>query len=215
MKHLIVGALIIAASLTSGCVTGRRVIGLEVPSVAVAASATRGDAAVVGVSDQRAFANKPDDPAVPSVDGDVNQLSPETKAIMIGRQRNTYGHSMGDIALGSGQTVSQQVKALVESALKSRGYNVTSGAGAATTLNVSIDQFWAWFTPGFVSVTFEARVYCKITVTKDGKGTPLTIEGYGKNSGQIASDDNWKEAYARAYKDFETKLATGLEKAGF
>ena len=214
MKLHIISSVIVICSLTSGCVVGRRTVGLEVPPAATS-TGTKGDAYISGVVDNRTFENKPKDPSTPSIDGDVTALTAEGKSEMIGRQRNGYGKAMGDIALPAGQSVPQQVRSLVEFALKARGYNVTSSATAATKLNVSIDQFWAWFTPGMFSVTFEARVYCALTLTKDGKTTQLMVQGYGKNPGQVASDANWKEAYDRAYKDFLDKLNTELEKAGY
>lgn len=214
MKLHIIGSFIIVGMLASGCVVGRRTVGLEAPSLAQGA-VSKGDATVTAIVDNRKFENKPSDPSTPSIDGDVATLTPETKALMIGRQRNGYGHAMGDIALPEGQSVPQQVRTLIESALKARGYNVTTNDSAPTKLSVSIDQFWAWFTPGMFSVTFEARVYCALTLTKDGKSTQLVVHGDGKNSGQVASDSNWKEAYDRAYKDFLDNLSAELGKAGY
>lgn len=214
MKLYILTSVIAICGLTSGCVVGRRTVGLSVPPAATSMG-TKGDAYIAGVADNRTFENKPNDPSTPSIDGDVTAMTAEQKSVMIGRQRNGYGKAMGDIALPDGQTVPQQVRQLVEYALKARGYNITSNATAATKLNVSIDQFWAWFTPGMFTVSFEARVYCALTLTKDGKSTQLVVQGYGKNSGQVASDANWKEAYDRAYTDFLNKLGTELEKAGY
>jgi hypothetical protein len=214
MKLYIVTSAIAICSLTSGCVVGRRTVGLNVPPAATSMG-SKGDAYIAEVVDHRTFENQPNDPSTPSIDGDVGALSAEQKSTMIGRQRNGFGKAMGDIALPDGQSVPQQVRGLVEFALKARGYNISSNASAATKLNVSIDQFWAWFTPGMFSVTFEARVYCALTLTKDGKTTQLMVQGYGKNPGQVASDANWREAYDRAYKDFLDKLGIELEKSGF
>ena len=122
---------------------------------------------------------------------------------------------MGDIGLPAGQSVPQQVRALVESALRARGYHVVSSDTAATQLKISVDEFWAWFTPGMFSVTFEARVYCALTVENEGKVTQIVVQGYGKNSGQVASNANWKLAYEYAYQDFLEKLGAELEKAGY
>jgi hypothetical protein len=43
---------------------------------------------------------------------------------MIGRQRNTFGHAMGDIMLPAGESLTKRVRALVEQALKQNGYQI-------------------------------------------------------------------------------------------
>ena len=82
-------------------------------------------------------------------------------------------------------------------------------------MDVSIDQFWAWFSPGLFAVSFEARIYCTLTLIKNDKKTLIMIQGNGINQGQVASNENWKLAYSRAYEDFLKKLVAALEKIGF
>jgi Uncharacterized lipoprotein len=214
MKLPAVASLLIVGIFATGCVMGRRTISLDTPT-APTSTASKGTAAVTAVVDNRAFENKPKEPSTPSIDGDVKKMSAEIREVMIGRQRNTYGMAMGDIALSTGQTVPQQVRSLVETGLKSRGYTVTSDNSADTKVDVSIDQFWAWFSPGLFTVSFEARIYCTLTLIKNDKKTLIMIQGNGVNQGQIASNANWKLAYSRAYKDFLEKLASALEKIGF
>ena len=86
----------IAVVFQSGCVTGRRSLSLPV-STHDAPSATRGQVYIATVTDNRHFENKPSDPSIPSIDGDVTKLSAAEKDRMIGRQRNTWGKAMGDI----------------------------------------------------------------------------------------------------------------------
>ncbi|HEY4248978.1 MAG TPA: hypothetical protein VGM64_19290 [Lacunisphaera sp.] len=200
--------------LTSGCVTGRRTVSLPVHSLGTPAAASKGDFLISSVTDNRHFENKPSDPSTPSIDGDVNSLTPDQKASMIGRQRNTYGHAMGDIALPASDSVVQRTQELLKDALEQRGYHVTQDAAAPNSASVSIDQFWAWFTPGFASVSFEARVYCTLTIHKGGNGGTVVIKGNGLNRGQMASDANWALAYDRAFTDFLQKFGPEMEKAG-
>lgn len=72
----------------------------------------------------------------------------------------------------------------------------------------------AWFTPGFASVAFEARVYCTLTIHKGGQGGTVVIKGNGLNRGQMASDANWALAYDRAFIDFLQKFGPEMDKAG-
>jgi hypothetical protein len=217
MKRFLTLLLVVSPLLllTSGCVTGRRTVSLPVHSLGAPAATSKGDFFISAVTDNRHFENKPSDPSTPSIDGDATSLSVEQKNSMIGRQRNTYGHAMGDIALPSGDSVVQRTQALLKEALQQRGYRVTQDAAAPNSASVSIDQFWAWFTPGFVSVSFEARVYCTLTINKGGHGGTVVIKGDGLNRGQIASDENWALAYDRAFTDFLQKFGPEIEKAGF
>lgn len=204
--------LIAAASLfQSGCVLGRRSISLSVP--APTATKGAGQVSIGAITDGRRFESDPDSPSTPSVDGDVSKMSPEQLAQMIGRQRNGYGMAMGDIALSGGDNVQGKMRELVTTALSKRGYSI--GSGAANSVSVRIDEFWAWFTPGMWSIGFEARVRGSFTVRKGGTSRTFSVLGAGENLGQVASDKNWQEAYERAFDDFLKKLEAELAAAGF
>ena len=126
---LLIGSI---AATTSGCVTGRRSIALEVPAATtVVAPANKGVVAITSVTDQRAFQNKPDDPSTPSIDGDVTKVSKDTLKTMIGRQRNGWGKAMGDIELAEGDTVESRMQALVAEGFKRRGYSIADSPTCA------------------------------------------------------------------------------------
>jgi len=167
------------------------------------------------ITDTRDFQNKPSDPSTPSVDGDVNALSQDQKGLMIGRQRNTYGMALGDIALPADDSVIKRTRLLLEEGLKHRGYQISADPSVPNCATVSINEFWAWFTPGFWSVSFEARVYCTITLKKPDGSVKLVVKGYGINRGQVASDANWQLAYDNAFRDFLSKFDAELEKVGY
>lgn len=215
MKIYIVALAVVIAVVQSGCVVGRRTLELPVPSLG-APIASKGNLNVSSVTDNRAFQNKPSDPSTPSIDGDVTTMSTGDRATMIGRQRGGYGNAMGDIALPAGDTVIQRTKLLIEEGLKHRGYTITSDASAENSASVSIDQFWAWFTPGMFRVTFEARVYCTVTLSKGANtSAPIVVQGYGINHGQVAKNANWQQAYDAAFQDFLTKFDAELNKTAF
>ena len=199
----------------AGCVTGRRTVPLPIPSVGGTGSTGKGKMAIGSVSDNRRFENKPSSPSTPSIKGDVNSLTAAQRASFIGRQRNTWGKAIGDIALPEGESVETRVRELVRSAFATRGYTVTTELGGAATVDVVIDEFWAWFTPGFATVAFEARVGCTVTLRRGGAATEFTIQGQGKNLGQVARNANWQLAYTRAFQDFLQKLDAELESHGF
>ncbi len=204
---------VICCLFSSGCVTGRRVVSLTVPN-AGGSSPTKGEIFLGSVQDRRIFENKPSQPSIPSVNGDARSLSDKQRASFIGRQRNGFGKALGDLVLPDGETVTNTARHLVEEVLRRRGYTVTPVATVPNSASVVVDEFWAWFTPGFASVSFEARVWCSITVNQNGTTKTFAVRGYGKNNGQVASDANWQLAYRRAFEDFLAKLDDELANAG-
>jgi len=211
MKKITVLALLITALLASGCVTGRRVVALNIPAGTVV-EATKGNIDIVQTIDARKFENKPSSPSTPSVDGDVNAMSKDQLKTMIGRQRNGYGAAMGDIQLAGGSNIEMEAQKLVAEGLKRRGYTTNKAPGNNAV--VKVEEFWAWFTPGFAAVTFESRLRCAITLTVNGTKKDLVVNGHGVNKGQVASDANWQLAYSRAFEDFLKNFDSALAGAG-
>ena len=195
----------VAVVLQTGCVTGRRTLSLPI-STQESHATTKGSVYIATVTDNRHFENKPSDPSVPSIDGDVTKLSVQAKDRMIGRQRNTFGKAMGDIGLAENDSVTKRARLLVGEGLRRKGYEVTDDPKAPTTVGVSIDEFWAWGTPGFWALTFEAKLQCTISVTNAAGAQTAIVRGHGINHGQVAKDVNWQEAYDPAFEDFMTNL---------
>ncbi len=215
MKKLLIALTLITTvgAFQTGCVVGRRTIALSVPT-ATAAVENKGTVYLEAVTDDRRFENKPQAPSTPSIDGDVTKLSPTDLAVMIGRQRNGFGKAMGDIALPAGETVQTRMTALFAEALKRRGYSLSQDAASANKATISIKEFWAWFTPGMWSVSFEARISCVLSIPTPQGPKEITITSQSYNGGQVASDANWQLAYTRAFEDFLEKLDAELAAAG-
>ncbi|MBL8266945.1 hypothetical protein [Steroidobacter sp.] len=197
--------LMVAFLACSGCVVGRRSIELEVPSAAKIVNASKGTVSIASVVDKRQFENKPSDPSIPSIDGDVNSMGAAERNKMIGRQRNTWGKAMGDVALAEGQTVESRTRQLVTEAFQRRGYTVTD-AKSKNRADIVIDKFWAWFTPGMFVIDFEANLRADMNVSLNGRTSKFTVTGYGKKGGGMASDEHWRDAYSSAFEDFLKNL---------
>ena len=212
--RLLSSLIVLAAALfLGGCVTGRRTVALTIPTIG-GNLPSKGEVYIGTIKDNRWFENKPASPSTPSIDGDVSGLSAEQKTVFIGRQRNTYGHAMGDVALPANDSVIQRTRRLFEEGLKSRGYQIAKDNIGPNSAEIVIEKFWAWFTPRMWTVTFEANVDCTITLKRSDQITKLVVRGYGKNSGQVAKDENWQLAYTRAFTDFLLNLDKELAKAG-
>ncbi len=205
--------LSITIFMLSGCVTGTRNIDLAVPEYANEQTAS-GSLRIVSVEDSRAFEQSPRDPSTPSVKGDLESKTPAELQTLIGRQRNGYGGAMGDVALPEGQTVPGKLRELLAQGLEGRGYTIVEG-GEDLDLIVEITRFWAWFSPGVFSVSFESVIETVLTFRRAAEETSFTVAGYGLNKGQVASDANWALAYERAYLDYLKNLDAALDEKGF
>jgi hypothetical protein len=177
-------------------------------------AATQGKVYIVAVTDDREFQNRPSDPSIPSINGDITKLSARERDQMIGRQRNGFGKAMGDMALPADDSVTKRARLLVEQGLMRRGYQITSEPNATNTVTVSVNEFWAWMTPGFFALTFEAKLSCSIAVTDANGVHTAIVKGYGLNHGQFAKDVNWQEAYDPAFEDFISNFGTQWENLG-
>ncbi len=201
MKPYLVLFLIAALFTQTGCVTGRRTFTVPVPT-APAAAVTKGAIYISAVTDNRVFENKPSDPSVPSIDGDVTTMPAAQKNHMIGRQRSGWGKAFGDIALADNDTVTNRVQLLVAEGLRRKGYEISNDPAAPTSLAVSVDEFWAWMAPGFLRLSFEAKVTTSLTVNNARGSTKLVIKGHGLNHGQVVKDGNWQEAFEPAFDEY-------------
>lgn len=211
---VLVSAALLSSLLFSGCVVGRRTVPLPVPQNPGVIT-SKGEFVVISAEDKRHFENKPSDPSTPSIDGDVTKASKSDLESMIGRQRNTYGHAMGDIALPSPETIKSKGIELIEEGLRRSGYTVSKGTAGANTVSADIEEFWAWSNPGFMTIGFEVRIRSKLTIAKGDKRASLVVSGHAENRGAAASDSNWQLAYTRAFDDFLTNFQAELTRAGF
>ena len=209
--HFALG-VVLASALLTGCVTGTRNVDIA-PSKYTNDKTASGQVYIAVVEDKRAFEAKPASPSTPSVNGDLAKTSKDKLATLIGRQRNGYGMAMGDVALPKDQTVQTEMKALLKEGLESRGYTVTDNKNAPIKVNVDIEKFWAWFSPGMFAVSFEADLACSIAFTDTKGNQTFKVVGYGLNKGQVASDANWALAYQRALDDFLKNLDKTLDDA--
>ena len=213
MKRCLVLTSLVVLLIQTGCVTGQRTFSVPVPSAPIGA-VTRGPVYVNSVVDNRTFQNKPSEPSTPSVDGDVTTLSAAQKDRMIGRQRNGFGRAMGDIALANDDTVTKRVRALVVEGLRRKGYEISNDPAAPTSIDIVVDEFWAWMRPGFWALTFETQVTTSLTLKSSYGSDKMVIKGYGRNHGQVVKDGNWLEAFEPAFEQYLSNFSVELDRAG-
>ncbi len=217
VKHCFRAAAVsVCILMLTGCVTGRATMALETPPAQGSSAGDNGRIAVVtSVLDQRRFEEKPAEPSTPSLKrGDKYQLDEQGRKQAIARMRNTYGMAMGDIVLDGNVTVEDLTRELIVNGLEQQGYRVVADAADAPpdALRVSalIREFWAWFTPGMFAASMEARVATTLTLAGEAGSREISVEGYGRNSVQMARPENWRLTYRRAFEDYLEKQQAAL-----
>lgn len=203
--------------LLGGCATSRSYMRLDVSHSSATVTTPTGKAVAIDtVQDARKFEEKPSDPSVPSLkSGEEYKLDAEQRKRAIARKRNGYGMAMGDILLDGDQTVETLTRGLVADCFARHGFQVIAPGSAAPAdalhVNTTIDEFWAWFTPGMWTVDMEAKIH---TVIRTATGVQLDVRAYGKNSGGSGKEDNWREAFDRTFKDYAARCDEAVSRSG-
>ena len=148
------------------------------------------------------------------MDGNLDETTPGQLARSIGRQRNSFGKAMGDVALANDSNVQDEIRRLLVAGFTSRGYSIEDVDSALLVANVDISKFWGWFRPGFASIGFETDIQCDVDINGDGVQQTVSVSGHGLNKGQVASDANWGLSFKRAIEDFLVNFDTAMERAG-
>jgi len=196
-----------------GCAVTRGIVDVQVP---VPPAPGSGDGPLVmfsEIEDVRAFELAPSRPSIPSLkDGNISDVAITSRAIA--RKRNGYGKAMGDILLPEGRSVSGLVRDALTRAFRESGYRVVSPgdpeAANAAPLRVRVDQFWAWFTPGF----FAAKLDFQTRIDVEGPLAPFEdgerFEASIRKSTQAASGGAWLNTINGGLEDLNQQIRARL-----
>lgn len=208
--------LIALASLT-GCAAVRSTV--DLPTIASAPTSTapaKSYVNIVRVTDKRVFEANPRVPSVHSLEKPEEINDPAIKSRAIARKRNGYGMAMSDILLPEGRAVESIVKETATRALQERGYGVVDAKSPefakAVSVELAIEQFWAWFTPGFfaISVEYQGVVEMKSAILPDGREV---VRGYALIKSLAATDEEWKQVVTQGVGDLSAKMKAALPEA--
>jgi len=204
------GVLSIALVALAGCATVRSTV--DVPT-AVAKPATTAPAkayvTIAKVTDNRIFEANPRIPSTPSLEKAEEINDPAIRSRAIARKRNSYGMAMADILLPEGRTVESIVREAATQALQEKGYGVVDAkspeAAKALPVELTIKQFWAWFTPGFftISLEYQGIVEIESAVLPADKEV---VRGYARVNSMAATDEEWKNVVTQGVSDLAVKL---------
>jgi len=206
---------VVTIFVLAGCATNRGVLGLQVPAESMT-NPTGKQVYIRSIADNRQFQDNPPSADIPSLGfGGLDKLTPELKSRAIARKRNTYGKALGDIVLEEGQTVQEVINKATRNALYSLGYVVIDKQGEARPdaiiVDISIEKFWAWMTPGFWSLSLKSEMSTVNTIQVPKRDNPIIIKAAAANSCQVASEANWKKVFRMAIDDFIEKAKTELK----
>jgi uncharacterized lipoprotein YajG len=202
----------------SGCVVGERTVSLEpdqpaeTGAIQIDPSSLKGTVVISSIADNRVFQNKPSDPSMPSIDGDVAEMTQEEQVRMIGRQRGSYGNAVGVTVLPEGDSILIRTRGLIERGFASQGYRASDEPDSTVSAVVAIDQFWAWVTPGMWSIKVEAKVAYTIDLRVGEETKSIIVRGYGtKGSSTAITSKTWGIVYDLAFDDLLKNLETELK----
>ncbi|EWG98960.1 hypothetical protein [Halomonas sp. BC04] len=115
---------------------------------------------------------------------------------------------MGDILLEGGLTVEEVVRSSLSVALQQAGYNVVNGLAEARDdvliMDVYIDEFWAWFNPGFWAITLNTRITTDLELSSEAGSELVSI--HAKERRQVATEGAWIEIIEKALQDYREEV---------
>ncbi len=205
--------------LMSGCAGTRSTVDVSVTKTYQVP--VKGFAKVLEVKDVRWFEAKwswypfPRDHSVPSLERSTAIKNRAITSRAVGRKRDLYGRPFGDILLSEGRTVEQVVREATTKALAEKGYAVVDEKSTefakALPVNIEIQQFWSWSTPGAFqgSLEFEGIVLLKSEVLA-GRSEE-TVRGYSVIKIMVATDSRWQEVIQNGVHDMIEKMKTKLK----
>jgi len=184
----------LTASILAGCAVGRSTVDVSMPQGTN--PATGKYVRIDSVQDKRTFTVKPPSADMASLDPDADS-SDASKARAIGRKRNGYGKALGDVVLPEGKTVSGLVEGAMATGFQQAGYIVVKQGdpnfAAAAPVTAQVIDFWAWFQPGFWSVTTNQKSELQVSGDVGALHGSQAIKTHVSESKQVVASSDWQE----------------------
>lgn len=209
-------ALLLASAILGGCATSRSEVKLTAPGAAQAAVTQQRAVVIRSVHDARQFSDKPSDPSMPSLgSGGASNATEAVKARAIARKRNGFGQALGDILLQDGQTVTGVVRDNLAAAFRQAGYRVVPDVASAgpspLVVDVTVRKFWAWFTPGMLTVTLACDIDTDLKISDGHSVTNVSVSA--KDNTAAATDGAWVAVVDKALAAYRAQAAQRVSSA--
>ena len=219
IRNLMAAATLTAVLLMSGCATSRSEIKLQSPTIVAPATATTSEQRAVvidKITDERVFAEAPNDPSVPTLGfGGADKATDDVKARAVGRKRNSWGKALGDVLLQPGQTVESVIRENLIAAFQQAGYQIKDEGDAgpsALVVDVHIKQFWSWFTPGAFVVTLSNNIATDLVINSDRR--PVVVSTHGEDTHAMATESDWMQIVDKGLSAYRTEVSHRMQNIG-
>jgi hypothetical protein len=196
----------------SGCATSRSVVAVD-QGLGIA-NPQQGEAIrITKVSDERKFTPSPPQADMPSLsESDIGNPAITSRAI--GRKRGGFGKALGDVLLPPGQTVSSLMREATTTGFRKAGFRVLSendaGYYQAIPIEVTVREFWSWFSPGFASVKVTNRCELSLQSPLPAIGNGAIVHGAAVVSGGAIFESDWQKVVAMGVRNLADNTAAAL-----
>ncbi len=206
-------SLITICILASGCAT--KTLQVTIPAPATPQTEEKGVVKISSITDKRQFQRSPEDPAIPSIEGDFIDDKAITDKV-VGRMRHgLYHKSLWNYTLKGDDDIYDVCRKVATNSLTEAGYKVVTPSddnySSATAVDVDILQFWAWMQPKFnIDLHFDGELHIKST---DGsKKIDAKATGGHMFSTGFAGGGAWEKLINTGAKDLQDNLTKELTK---
>jgi hypothetical protein len=198
--------------LVSGCATSRSVVAVD-QGLGIG-NPQQGEAVrIAKVSDERKFTLSPPQADIPSLsENDIGNPAITSRAI--GRKRGGFGKALGDVLLPPEQTVSSLMRDAASAGFRKAGFRVLdesdSGYDQAIPIEVTVREFWSWFSPGFASVKATNRGELWLQGHLPAISNGAVVHGGGVVSGGAIFESDWQKVAAMGVQSLADNTAAVL-----
>ena len=204
-KFFKLGLSIVLFFHLAGCAASRSGFNLDMP-VAGSSVSNGKQVYIRSVEDIRKFEDKPNIPEVPLLSGGLANADAGIKSRAIARERNSFGKAMGNIFLDQGNTVESVIHAAVQTTFESLGYDVVENQAQAKPdaliVDVSVESFWGWLTPGAFSIKLENKIITTSRVTSNAGTKSFIVAVHESLSYRGATEGSWKKSFKTALQKY-------------
>ena len=205
MKNLLLA--IFAAFMLCGCAP--KGIFVSLPDEQAPSSISKKTKIYIeSVKDVRAFENDPKQASIPSLyKHNVNEVSAKEKQKYIGRTRNGYGKGLWNVILENKQRTTSVVRARIEDAFRSNGYQVIKNENEidkdTISVNARIVKFWSYISLGFSKVGLNMDIDTLLSVKDKEIKTDLKRSEFYF----LVTNDDFSNIIKTSLKEYKEKLA--------
>ena len=210
LSKLTILIVLLTTATLAGCATNRGIVNLQLPETTITPVFNGKTIYIESVIDKRIFEEHPKTQDIPSLGfGGAENSAKELKLRAIGRKRNGFGKALGDILLEEGQTVETVISDTLKRSLMESGYKLVNNKENITEntiiLNVSIQKFWAYMTPGAWAITLSSDISTNIELSQNGINTKnITVHSECKS--MVATEGNWMKSIHQSLQKYISEV---------